>query len=134
MRILEGKSFPNPAHLSASGWGDEALANISAISGLLGVVSGTFNVQLDKEYENKWDWELPVKQFVSGESLFIQRCKIDKRRALIVRPSSHLTVPVSTDKAQGFDVLEIMAPVNEQKMLKNNLHQPCSKHQKGNPG
>lgn len=91
---------------------DEHVAKIlSGLCGLPNLEPGTFNVRIGANYLSKKEWILPKEALNGSARLFVQRCKINGIRALIVRPSSHEDNPPSTDKFHRLNTFEIMASV-----------------------
>ncbi len=77
--------------------------------GLSGLVEGTLNVKIAEEYIVKADRVISREEYGFGEAIKLKRCVIFGRKAIIMRPERHETIP---GFGHGKTCLELMGSVN----------------------
>jgi len=75
----------------------------------LGLVEGTLNVKIAEEYIVKADRVIFREEYGFGEAIKLKRCVIFGRKAIIMRPERHETIP---GFGHGKTCLELMGSVN----------------------
>jgi len=77
--------------------------------GLPGLVDGTLNVKIAEEYIVEADRTISREEYgLGGEAIKLKRCVILGRKAIIMRPENHETVP---GFGHGKTCLELMGSV-----------------------
>ena len=77
--------------------------------GLSGLEKGTLNVEIGEEYIVQPDAVISVEEYGFGEAIKLKRCVTFGRKAIIMRPEKHETVP---NFGHGKTCLEVMSCVN----------------------
>lgn len=98
--VLSPKSFGVASNNLA-----KVMGLIEGRTGLNGLVPGTLNVKIDREYIVKADATISQDEYGNQETVKLQRCIIDGFKGLIMRPDTHESRP---NWGHGKAHLEIM--------------------------
>jgi CTP-dependent riboflavin kinase len=107
MRSFEGVVFSGYRYASGNLKGVMHL--IEERMGLSGLVDGTLNVRIAEEYIVKGDSVISREECGLGEAIKLKRCVIFGRKAIIMRPEKHETIP---GFGHGKTCLELMGCVH----------------------